>query len=262
MLVDSHCHLDIQGLSEYQADKIKAAHNAGVEYLQTICTSLKNFANIQQIALDNPNIFCSVGIHPDNVTAGESCKAEDLLKLATGKKVIGIGETGLDYYRDISRKAEQQQNFREHIKAAQEIQLPVIIHSRDADDDTALILAQEMAKQKFPALIHCFTASKSFAEQVLDLGLYISLSGIITFKNAADLREAAKIIPLERLLIETDAPYLAPVPHRGKVNEPAFVKHTAEFLAEFYDVSFTEFAKITSDNFFKLFSKAAKYKEA
>jgi TatD DNase family protein len=256
MLVDSHCHLDFAELNSKLDEKLANAKNFDVSYLQTISTKISEFDKIREIADKYPQIFCSVGIHPNNVSKDETTSKEELVKLAEHKKVIGIGETGLDYYYKTSEPKLQIKSFETHIRASQDNKLPVIIHSRDAEKDTIDILSNHMKDTEFPALIHCFTASKDFAKKALDLGLYISLSGIVTFKNAEEIREAVKLIPLDRILIETDSPYLAPVPKRGKSNEPAYVKYVAEYLAEFLNIPYEKFAKQTTDNFFKLFSKA------
>jgi TatD DNase family protein len=256
MLVDSHCHLDFKELHSRLDELLENAKNSGVEILQTICTKISEFDKILKIANDHDNIFCSVGVHPNNVAEEGVVKAEKIIELANHKKVIGIGETGLDYYYENSPKAEQIESFKEHIKAAQTLQLPVIIHMRDAEEDTLKILKETLAEKNYPALIHCFTASEEFAKEVLILGLYISISGIVTFKNAKSLQDAVKNIPLEKILVETDSPYLAPVPNRGKTNEPSNTKHTAEFLAKHLNIPFETLAKATTDNFFKLFSKA------
>ena len=256
MLVDSHCHLDYEILEKDFDSVIKEAKEFGVEYLQTICTKISEFDKILEISKRDKNIFCSVGVHPCNVKDEGVYKAAEIIKLTEDKKVIGIGETGLDYYHETESKKQQIESFKEHIKASQETGLPVIIHTRDAEEDTLEILQEMMALKKFPALIHCFTASKKFAQEVLKLDLYISISGIITFKNAKDLQEIAKTLPLNRILVETDSPYLAPVPKRGKSNRPAYTKYTAEFLSELLEVDYDILAKKTTENFFSLFSKA------
>jgi TatD DNase family protein len=258
IIVDSHCHLDM--LKDYDStDNIIArASDANVKYLQTICTRLDNFENILSIAKKYDNVFASVGVHPSEVE--EVTPAKTLIELAKDEKVIGLGETGLDYFynKDAKHQKIQRESFEQHIVASQENSLPVIIHSRDAEDDMLGILKDGKNHQEFPGLIHCFTASKEIAVKMLDLGMYISISGIVTFKNAAALQEAAKFIPLDRMLIETDSPYLAPVPKRGKTNEPSYTKYVAEFVAELKGISANEVANQTTDNFFKLFSKANK----
>ncbi len=215
IIVDSHCHLDM--LTEYDSidNIIKRAKEANVEYLQTICTRLDKFDEILNIAKKYDNVFASVGIHPSEVSKVQP--AEILINLAKDKKVIGLGETGLDYFynKEEDHQELQRESFLQHIIAAQEIKLPLIIHTRDAEDDTCSILAENKKDKEFPGLIHCFTASKEFATKMLDLGMYISISGIVTFKNAENIREALKYIPVDRLLVETDSPYLSPVPKRG-----------------------------------------------
>jgi TatD DNase family protein len=258
-LVDSHCHLDFPELANELEIKINNAHEAQVQYMQTICTKISEFDKILHITNKYKNIFCSVGIHPNNVAEEKRYLANDIIKLTEHNKVIGIGETGLDYYYEHSSKLAQKQSFIEHIRAAQLTKLPVIIHTRNAENDTLDILKETLKDKNYPALIHCFTASEDFAKSVLDLGLYISISGIITFKKADELREITKKIPLDRLLIETDSPYLAPTPNRGKTNEPAYVKYIAEFIANLYDITYEELARRTSQNFFTLFQKANKY---
>lgn len=259
IIVDSHCHLDM--LKDYDSidNIVKRAGDDGVKYMQTICTNLDNFENILNIAKKYDNVFASVGIHPSEVK--ELILAEKLIELSGDKNVIGLGETGLDYFynKDLNYQKLQRDSFCEHIIASQENSLPVIIHTRDAEEDTHAILKENKKHKDFPALIHCFTASKEFASKMLDLGLYISISGIVTFKNAENIREALKYIPIDRILVETDSPYLAPVPKRGKTNEPSYTKYVVEFLAELKGISAEKLASQTTDNFFRLFSKAKIY---
>ncbi|MGY6638293.1 MAG: TatD family hydrolase [Erythrobacter sp.] len=257
MLVDSHCHLEYKGLVEDQAAVIARARAAGVGAFLNISTRKSEWGQVVGTATREPDIYASVGIHPHEADAHADLGREPLLAATAHPKVIAIGETGLDYYYDKSDRAVQKSLFRMHIDVARETGLPLIIHTRDAEDDTHAILADEMGKGVFPALIHCFTASMDFAEKVLALGLTISLSGIVTFKNARDLQEVAKIIPEDRLLVETDSPFLAPVPNRGKVCEPAFVADTAKFVAQLRGVSAETLAEQTTANFRRLFSKAA-----
>jgi len=256
IIVDSHCHLD--RLKDYDStDNIVArAAEFDVKYLQTICTRLDQFENILSIAKKYDNVFASVGVHPSEVE--EVTPAQELIDLAKDKKVIGLGETGLDYFynKDSNHQNMQRESFEQHIIASQENGLPIIVHTRDAEDDTLRIISEGKKKQEFSGLIHCFTASKEFATKMLDLGMYISISGIVTFKNAASLQEAAKFIPLDRMLVETDSPYLAPVPKRGKTNEPSYTKYVAEFIAELKGISTAEVAEQTTNNFFELFTKA------
>lgn len=256
MLVDSHCHLEYKGLVEDQAAVLDRARAAGVGAFLNISTRQSEWDQVVATAAREPDVFASVGIHPHEADAHQDLGRAALLEATRHPKVIAIGETGLDYYYDKSDRDAQKSLFRMHIDVARETQLPLIIHTRDAEDDTHAILAEEMGKGAFPALIHCFTASADFAEKVLALGLSISLSGIVTFKNAKDLAEIAKTIPEDRLLVETDSPFLAPVPHRGRVCEPAYVADTAAFVAELRGEETAQLTARTTDNFFKLFSKA------
>lgn len=256
ILVDSHCHLDM--LSEYDSvDNIVArADEAGIRYMQTICTRLDNFNNILTIAKKFPNVYASVGVHPSEVDSVVS--HEELTQLSSDPKVIGLGETGLDYFynKDQEQQKMQRDSFASHIRSAQGSKLPVIIHMRDAEIDTIEMLQHHKKIQDFPALIHCFTSTLDFAQKVLDLGLYISVSGIVTFKNADALREVVKYVPANKILVETDAPYLAPVPMRGKTNEPSYTKYVAEFIANLKNIDVDEFANLSTKNFFTLFTKA------
>lgn len=259
MLVDSHCHLDYPEFAEEFPDVLARAGEAGVGYMVTICTKVSEFSAVQAIAEAHDNIFCSVGVHPHDAADEGGVSTAELVRLAGGNKVVGIGETGLDFYYENSPRPAQAENFRSHIAAARETQLPLIVHTRDADGETVEILRDEMEKGAFPGLIHCFSVGKDVAACALELGLYISLSGIVTFKNAVELREIAKELPLDRVLVETDAPFLAPIPNRGKRNEPAFVVHTAACVAEIMGVAPDALADATTDNFFRLFDKAAQY---
>jgi TatD DNase family protein len=234
---------------------VARANENGVKYMQTICTNLDELPTLITIAEKYPNIFASVGVHPNEVN-DIPIASEQLINLSNHPKIIGLGETGLDYHYQGSTKEQQMKAFREHIVASQDTSLPVIIHTRDAEEDTFSLINSEMKNKPFKGLIHCFTASPNFAKKVLDLGLYISIAGIVTFKNADELREVVRFVPLDRLLIETDSPYLAPVPMRGKTNEPAFVKYVAEFIADLKQTSTEEIAEFSTDNFFTLFSKA------
>lgn len=255
MIVDSHCHLDFDELSPNIEDVLLRAKAADVKILQTICTKISQFPKVQKIAEEHENIYCSVGVHPHEVKDEGVFSTEDIVNYTKHKKVIGIGETGLDYYYEYSDKDLQRASFINHIRAAQETQLPIIIHTRSADEDTIKILKEEMHRKKFPGLIHCFTATQELADECLNLGMYISISGIITFKNAEDLRKVVKNLPLDRLLVETDAPYLAPMPMRGKVNEPSFVKYTVDYLAGLLEKTSEEISAQTTENFFRLFTK-------
>ncbi|HPF46785.1 MAG: TatD family hydrolase [Alphaproteobacteria bacterium] len=254
-IVDSHCHLNYGSLAEDMDGVLERAKEAGVGTMLAINARLSEYEDVLKIAEAHDHIWATVGSHPHDAEDEWGITPEQLINMAKHEKVVGIGETGLDYYYEHSPRDKQKQNFIAHIEASRETGLPLIVHARDADDDCAEIMEAEMKKGAYPAVIHCFTASEEFARRSLDIGCYISLSGIVTFKSARELQEAVKIIPLSRLLIETDAPFLAPVPMRGKPNEPAFVKYTAEFLANHFGVGFEELARVTTDNFFKLFSK-------
>jgi len=257
MLIDSHCHLNYKGLIEDQQGVLARARAAGVGGFLNISTRQREWAEIVALAEHESDVWASVGIHPHEADGHADLGAAALLEAAAHPRVIGIGETGLDYYYDHSDRQTQQDLFRVHIAVARETGLPLIVHTRDAEDDTARILTEEMEQGAFPALIHCFTASAGFARLMLDLGLTISLSGIVTFKNAKDLQAVATQIPEDRLLVETDAPFLAPVPHRGRPCEPAFVADTARFVAALRGVPAEELMASTSRNFFDLFRKAA-----
>ncbi|MDA5193850.1 TatD family hydrolase [Govanella unica] len=255
MFVDSHCHLNYDGLRDDIPGAVARARAAGVGTMLTINTKLREFDEVLAIAHSHPGIFCTVGVHPHEAETDQA-SVEAIIERTHDPLVVGIGETGLDYFYDNSPRELQQIGFRRHIEASRATQLPIVIHTRDADDDCAAILREEMGKGSFPGVIHCFTASRAFAEVALELGFYISISGIVTFKAAEDLRETVKIIPLDRLLIETDAPFLAPIPHRGRPNEPAFVAYTAAKVAELRGLDVRELGRITTENFFRLFSKA------
>lgn len=257
MLVDSHCHLEYKGLVEGQTAVLDRARAAGVGGFLSISTRRSEWGQVIGTAERESDVWASVGIHPHEADAHADLGEQALLEATEHPRVIGIGETGLDYYYDHSDRAVQRDLFRTHIAVARRTGLPLIIHTRDAEDDTAGILAEETGKGAFPALIHCFTASADFARKVLDLGLTISLSGIVTFKNAKDLQAIAAELPEHRLLVETDAPFLAPVPHRGQVCEPAFVADTARFIAALRGVEPEALAEATTRNFFALFAKAA-----
>ena len=256
MLVDSHCHLNFPGLREDQAGVIDRARAAGVGTMLGISTRVSEWDEVIGLADVHPDIWASVGIHPHETDAHADIDAARLIEAAAHDRVVAIGETGLDYHYDHSDRERQRASFRAHIAAARATQLPLIVHTRDAEADTAAILADEMEQGRFTGVIHCFTASAAFAEHALALGFYISLSGILTFRNARDLQAIATTLPAGRLLIETDSPFLAPVPMRGRPCEPAFVAHTAAYLAELRGVALDEIASTTSDNFFALCSKA------
>ncbi|MHB1206633.1 MAG: TatD family hydrolase [Rhodospirillaceae bacterium] len=256
MLVDSHCHLDFPELSSDAAGVVARARNAGVGHMLTISTKLTTFDKVRAIAERFDDISCSVGIHPHEAGAEPAADVEKLLELAAHPKVVAFGETGLDFFYDHGPRDAQERSFRVHIDAARAAQLPVIVHTRDADADTSAILTEEQAKGAFPGVIHCFSSGLELAEKTLELGMYLSFSGIVTFKKADALREVVRQTPLDRILVETDSPYLAPMPHRGKTNEPAYVVHTANLVAELKGVSREELAAATTANFFRLFSKA------
>jgi len=258
MLVDSHCHLEFPDFAPEIDAVVARARDAGVGTCLSISTTLAGFPRVRDIAARYGDVWCSVGIHPHEAEKEPLDSADPLIALCDDPKVIGIGETGLDFYYEHSPRAEQAKNFRCHIAAARKTGLPLIVHTRDADDDTIQILREEMATGPFTGLLHCFTGTRRLAEAALELGLYISASGIMTFKKAEDLRAVLKDVPLDRLLVETDAPYLAPVPYRGKRNEPAFVAHTARAMAELKAVAFETLAAATTENFFRLFAKAAR----
>ena len=258
MLVDSHCHLDFPDFAAELPEVVARAKSAGVGVCVTIGTRLSQFAGVAAAAARFPDVYCTVGSHPHEAEQESLANSAPLLELAQAQKVVGIGESGLDYYYEHSPRAQQQANFRAHIDAARKLGLPLIVHTRDAEDDTIEILNEEMDEGAFTGLIHCFTGTQRLADAALDLGFYISASGIMTFKKSDALRDVLKSVPLDRLLVETDAPYLAPTPHRGKRNEPAFVVHTAAMLAELKGVSSDELARATTDNFFRLFTRAAR----
>lgn len=256
MLVDSHCHLEYKGVVEDQQGVLSRARGAGVGAFLNISTKKSEWEQVVATATREADVFASVGIHPHEADGHEDLGQGVLMAATENPKVVGIGETGLDYFYEHSDRETQAKLFRMHIDVARQTGLPVIIHTRDAEDDTYQILTEEMGKGAFPALIHCFTASKEFGRKVLDLGLTVSISGIVTFKNAKDLQDTAKDVPEDRLLVETDSPFLAPVPHRGRPCEPSFVADTARFLAELREVEYERLADATTRNFMKLFSKA------
>lgn len=257
MLVDSHCHLDFPEFAKDFDGVLRRAELAGVGWMQTICTRLRSFEAVAALADRSERLFCSVGVHPHHVAEEpEPVTAAALLRRAEHPKVIGLGETGLDFYYNQSPRDQQEASFRAHIEAARQSGLPIIVHTRSADDDTIRILKEEAEQGPFPGVIHCFTAGPDVARVALDLGFYISLAGILTFKNAGALRDTVRDVPLDRLLVETDAPYLAPMPHRGKRNEPAFVGHVAAALATVLGRSTEDVTRATTRNFFSLFRRA------
>jgi TatD DNase family protein len=255
MFVDSHCHLNYKGLVEDQQAVLQRARAAGVGTMLNISTRASEWDAVIGVAERERDVWASVGIHPHEADEHPEVQTATLVERAAHERVVGIGESGLDYYYDHSDREQQRASFRAHLAASRETGLPIIVHTRDAEADTADILADEMGKGAYPGVIHCFTASADFARKALDLGLYISISGIVTFKNAKDLQETARNLPGDRLLIETDSPFLAPVPHRGRPCEPAFVADTARFLAALRDETVEALAERTSANFRALFSK-------
>ena len=255
LVVDSHCHLDFDGLSGQLPEVLDRAEQVGVGLMVSISSRVRSFAKLRGIAEKNSNVFCTIGTHPHNAHEELDVTLAELVELARHPKVVGLGEAGLDYHYDLSPREAQVQGFRLHIAAARETGLPLVIHSREAEADTTRILEEEMAKGAFKPLLHCFTSKPELARAALALGGYVSFSGILTYKSAENLRQAAAEIPMDRLLVETDAPYLAPVPYRGRDNEPAFVVKTLEVLARVKGVSTEDMAKATNENFFRLFSK-------
>jgi TatD DNase family protein len=252
MLVDSHCHLDFAEAAE-RPEIVARAKRAGVKTLLTISTKLEEFPTLRAIAESDPDIWCSVGVHPHEAAVEPAATLDGLVEATRHPKVVGIGETGLDFYYEHSPRARQAEVFRVHIAAARKAGVPLIVHTRDADPETIAILEEERPPA---AVIHCFSTGRALAERAVALGFYISISGIVTFKTATELRDIVRDLPLDRLLVETDAPYLAPVPLRGKRNEPAFVTHTAALVAELKGISPDELARATTANFFRLFTKA------
>ncbi|PWB81981.1 MAG: LuxR family transcriptional regulator [Methylocystaceae bacterium] len=255
MLIDTHCHLDFPDFAPEQEQIVARARADGVARLVTISTHVDKVAAIRAIAERYEDVFWTIGTHPNHAHEEREASVAELVELASHRKCVGIGETGLDYHYDKAPRDLAARVFRTHVAAARETGLPLVIHSRDADDDCAAILREEMGKGAFKALLHCFTSTRALAEAALELGLYISFSGVLTFKNSQELRDVARDIPSDRLLVETDAPFLAPVPHRGKRNEPAFVADTARTLAAVKGVSFEEISQATTANALALFSK-------
>jgi TatD DNase family protein len=260
MLVDHHCHLDFPDFAADLDGVIARAHAAGVGAMVTISTRIRRFAETLQIATGHESIYCSVGTHPHYAHEELDIPLEDVIRLTAHPKVVAIGEAGLDYFYDNSPRAAQMEGFRRHISAARATGLPLVIHAREADEDVAATLEQEMRAGSFAAVLHCFTGGPDLARRALALGLYISFSGILTFKKSEALRAIAKDVPLDRVLVETDAPYLAPNRHRGKRNEPAYVVETAAELARVKGISPDELARATTDNFYRLYAKAPREK--
>jgi TatD DNase family protein len=257
MLIDSHCHLDFPELQTRLPQVLAAASAAGIGRMVSISTHISRFETYRSLAETHESIFFTVGTHPHNAALEPDIPAERLVELSVHPRCVAIGEAGLDYHYDKSPRDVQQRVFRTHIAASRETGLPLVIHARNADADMIQILTDEMGRGRFGAVLHCFSSGEKLAEVGVELGLYVSFSGILTFKNSEDIRRIAALVPQDRLLVETDAPYLAPVPHRGKTNEPAFVAHTAQTLADVVGVNTSEIARITSENFYRLFSKAA-----
>jgi len=254
MIIDSHCHLDYSNLFNQLDDVVKRATLNQVKYLLTICTTPDSFEKIKFIIKKYNNIYGTFGIHPHETKNFQNINSKYILNIKrNNKKIIGIGETGLDYYYNHSEKKIQKKSFVDHIQAASDLDIPVIVHSRNAENDTYDILKSEMKNKKLKTLIHCFTGSKDFAKKLIDINCYISLSGIITFKNTSELLDAVNIIPIEKLLVETDSPYLAPEPFRGQSNEPSYITHTVEKLSHIKKIPIKNVVKNTSDNFLKIF---------
>ena len=255
-IVDSHCHLNFPQFKDKLDEIVNRALDKGVSKMLTISTKLNEISKLENISKTYSEVYNSVGVHPHECKNYKDLCLEDLLKYTKNPKCIGIGESGLDFYYENSPKELQIQLFKIHIEAARKSFLPLIVHTRAADSETIEILQNEMKRGKFTGLIHCFSASWELAEKAIDLGFYISLSGIITFNKSNELRNIVKELPLNRLLLETDAPYLAPEPYRGKCNEPAYVIKTAQFISNLLGISFESFAKQTTNNFYKLFTEA------
>lgn len=255
MLVDSHCHLDFPDFAAELDQVVARAEATGVGTMVTISTRVRQFDAVKAVAERFDNVYCSVGTHPHNAHEELDVTVDDLIRIAKHPKVVAIGEAGLDYHYDNSPRESQVAGLRTHIAAARATGLPLVIHAREADADLTQILRDETGKGAFPAILHCFSSGRALAEAGLALGHYVSFSGILTFKNSQDIRDIARDLPADRLLVETDAPYLAPPPHRGKRNEPAFVVETAAVLAKTRGVSAEEIAAQTTENFFRLFSK-------
>ena len=256
MIIDSHCHLDFKEFKHDFNSILTNAKNNNILGMQTICTKISEFPKILNISEQYPNIWCSIGTHPHHADDEIHISKKTIIEICKNKNVIGIGETGLDYYYENSKKDSQIQSFYKHIEVSRETNLPLIIHARDADNDIIDILIEEYKKQKFTGVIHCFTASQELAAAALSIGFYISFSGIITFKNAEKIRKSCEIIPINKILVETDAPFLAPMPYRGKRNEPAYITEIIKKVAEIKNISLEDTTKFTTNNFFNLFNKA------
>lgn len=257
MLVDSHCHLDSDDFEGELGDIIERAKQNGIEKMVTISVNIEGFPKVLKIAESYDNVYCSVGIHPNEVHKFPQVTQAELLEYCNHPKVVGVGETGMDLYYSAEHKEAQIQSLRTHINVSRKTGLPVIIHTRDADEETYEVLKQAHEEGTFPGLIHCFTAGAEFGRLVVDMGFFVSISGIVTFKKATALQEIVRTLPLDKMLVETDAPWLAPTPYRGKRNEPSYVKHTANFIADLRGLHFEKIEKQTTENFFRLFKKCA-----
>ncbi len=256
MIIDSHCHLTYEPMLNSLNETIDRANKDGIKYMLTISTEDKSFEQILKIVKSYNSVYGTYGIHPHEAKSYQHIKSDDIInKVNQNKKIIGVGETGLDFYYNHSEKKDQIYSFEEHISAAQKKNLPLIVHTRSAEKETLQILEKHSKKKETKILIHCFTGSREFAFKLLDLGAYISASGVVTFKKSQDLANTFRDIPNEKILVETDAPYLAPVPLRGKSNEPSYIIHTVKFLSKIKNLSFDEFSKVTTNNFFNLFGK-------
>lgn len=255
MLADSHCHLNYKGLVEEQQAVLTRARERGVTAMLNIATRESEWDDVLATAEREPDVWATVGIHPHEADKHPHVDTAKLVARAAHPRIVGIGESGLDYHYDHSDRQQQQASFRAHIAAAREAGVPLVVHTRDAEDDTAAIMKDELENGRFEAVMHCFTGTAPFAREMLDLGFYVSISGIVTFKSAAELQETAKLIPLDRLLVETDAPFLAPVPHRGKTGEPSFVADTAAFVADLRCENYESLTSATAENFHRLFAK-------
>lgn len=259
MLIDTHCHLDFADFDAERDELVARAHAAGVKQMVTISTRVRKLQTLLDLTERYDSVFCSVGTHPNNAGEELDVTADDLVRLAEShEKIVAIGEAGLDYFYDTQKPEDQQTGLRRHIEAARRTRLPLVIHSRSADEDMAAILREETEKGDFPFILHCFSAGQALADAGVELGGYVSFSGILTFPKSEDIREIAKTIPLDRLLVETDAPYLAPKRWRGKRNEPSYVVNTAEVLADVKGISYEEMARVTTENAFRCFSKMKK----
>ena len=254
MIIDSHCHLEYEPMASNLNEVVSRAYKNNVKYLLSICTTNDSYVKILEIIKHHKQIYGTYGIHPHEAKNYKKLSVEEIVKkISLSKKIIGIGETGLDYYYEHSDSTNQKNLFIEHIKASQKLNLPLIVHTRSAEEETLKILKEAKSKKDFKILIHCFTGSKKFAFNLLDLGAYISASGVVTFKKSQDLADTFKQIPENRILVETDSPYLAPIPFRGKPNEPSYIKHTVKFLSELKNKPYETFSEITTRNFFNLF---------